>query len=351
MKVLICVLSSIVIFSFSSCPMPFEELFNMPCEEIIKHFTRGNRNARVTVGIIQDGEVSFTVYGENGKVMPNVEHVYQIASITKVLTAQLFARAVRENRVNLDDTIDLFLDLPANRHYPTIKQLLTHTSGFQRDYYHGQGTLTGGFIALYPYHGITERMVINTIREANIGDRDYPFKYSNFGIAVAGLVLEKIYNTDFTSLIHSYLYDLGMHNTKVGDGRGDLSNYWVADKGNPFIPSGALVSTITDMMMFAQMQIDGYPAYVNSLHSVFAYVDPPVEISGIEFYRHDAMGLGWHICTVNDLIYHAGDTGSFNSFLVFDKANRIAVVVLDNIRGYSRSAVAIGSAKIMELRR
>ncbi|MDR1308273.1 MAG: serine hydrolase [Treponema sp.] len=96
---------------------------------MIAYTTKGVKNARIPVGIIQSGQMSFSVYGENGTVLPNRKHVYEIGSITKSFTGALFCKAVSEGKANLDDSIDRFLDLPAKNYYPTIKRLLTHTSG------------------------------------------------------------------------------------------------------------------------------------------------------------------------------------------------------------------------------
>jgi CubicO group peptidase (beta-lactamase class C family) len=65
----------------------------------------------------------------------------------------------------------------------------------------------------------------------------------------------------------------------------------------------------------------------------------------------DAYGLGWQIDTINDNIMHSGNIGNYNCFIIFDKSNRIAVVVLSNMAGqYRVGAQAIGAAKLKELK-
>jgi len=345
-------LSAILIFSLSSCHTPLEVTLEMSSQEIIKLATKGNKRAIITVGIVQNEEMSFTVYGENGKVLSNREYTYEIASITKTFTGQLFAKAISEGKVSLDDTIDRFLDLPSKKYYPTIRRLLTHTSGYKYAYYHGSGTITEPTANFETFGGgVTKKMFLNTIGTINLENRDYPFVYSNFGISVAGLVLEKIYNEDFTLLMNRYCSkELGLHKTKVNDGSVDVSNFWAWSKGNPYIPCGALISTITDMMKYAQMQINGLPSYVSIAHTKLTQVDPPHEISDNDFdIINDAMGMGWMIDSAYNIIHHGGNTSYTNSFLGFDKENRVAVVVLVNMPGaQSRN---IGSAIFRELRR
>ena len=343
---IIFAINMLVIFFISSCATPLEDFSEMSSKEIIEHVTSGERRAIISVGIIQNGVMSFNVYGENGKALPNTEYIYEIASITKIFTAQLFARAISEGKISLDDTLDYFLDLPPKKYYPTIRRLLTHTSGYKFTYYHNSGSLieaTPNFEVLGG--GVTKKMLLNTIGAINLENRDYPFEYSNFAFAVAGLVLENIYNEDYTSLINSYLSnDLGMNKTRINDGSVNVSNFWAWSKENPYIPAGALISTITDMMKYAQMQIDGLPSYVSHFHTKTAQVDPPINEFDI---ITDAIGLGWWISSANNFIHHSGNTGYSNSFIGFNKAGRTAVVVLVNMPG-GQSQI-IGNAILKEL--
>jgi len=98
--------------------------------DALNYTTQGKPDARITVGIIQDGQDSFTVYGENGQILPEENHVYEIGSLTKTITASMISRAVMDGRIRLDDTIDAHLPLPEGKSYPTITELLTHTSGY-----------------------------------------------------------------------------------------------------------------------------------------------------------------------------------------------------------------------------
>jgi CubicO group peptidase (beta-lactamase class C family) len=347
------ILAPFTIFFLGSCFMSIEDIAKMSSKEMIEHTTKGVKNARITVGIVQNGQLSFVVYGENGKVLPNREHIYEIGSITKSFTAAMLAKAVNEDRIGLDDSIGLFLNLPTKNYYPTIRRLLTHTSGYDREYYFGYvSTSITNFGNLgNPYYGITKRMVLNRIGRINLENKDYPFEYSNFGYAVAGLVLERIYNEDYRTLMNSYIKnDLVLNNTKISDGSGDLSHYWVWDKGNPYIAVGAITSSITDMMKYAQMQMEETPSYLSLTHSVVAQLNPPVNFPELGIYS-DAYGLGWDIDSINNIIMHAGTTNNYNTFLIIDKTNKMAVVVLSNMDGGFRvNAQAIGAAILKELK-
>ena len=350
-KRLFWILLPILIFSLNSCPMTIDDITKMSSMEMIKYTTKGVKKAAVTVGIIQNGQMSYKVYGENGKEISKKEHIYEIGSITKTFTSSLFSKAISENKIGLEDSISIFFDIPPNKYYPTMRRLLTHTSGYKPSYYEGYVS-TDYLNSGNSFYGITERKLIDRIETIKLENRDYPFEYSNFGLAVIGLILERVYNEDYTLLMNNYIKnELGLSNTKISDGSGDLSNYWIWDNGNPYIAAGAILSNITDMMQYAQMQLDETPSYLSLSHGTLAQVNAtPSDYEELGL-RIDAVGSGWMIDTVNNIIWHNGGTGNFNSYLGFDKTKRIAVVVLSNMSSNFRTnATLIGVTLLRELK-
>jgi hypothetical protein len=83
-----------------SCPTPLEDIVKMSSSELIEKHTKGVSRARLTVGIVQNGQMSYTVYGKNGSVLSNIEHIYEIGSITKDL---LFAGKINGTYYFTDD--------------------------------------------------------------------------------------------------------------------------------------------------------------------------------------------------------------------------------------------------------
>jgi CubicO group peptidase (beta-lactamase class C family) len=319
-------------------------------KEMIESLTRGVGNAHVTIGIVQNGEISFTVYGENGRVLLNREYIYDIGSISKAISGHLFAWAINENLITLDDidvSIDRFLDLPSKNYYPTIRRLLTHTSGYRYQYAYFTPTRPDPFSN--PFYGVTREMTLHHVRAINLENRDYPFEYSNFGLSVAGLVLEKIFNENYTLLVNRYFRNLGLNNTRVGDGTGNLSFHYRWNNDNPYIAAGGMVSTVTDLMKFAQMQWDGTLPYVEYAQKIWAEALGPVMYLPELGLSADSMGLGWMIDRSNNVIMHGGAVDTFCTYVGFDNEKGIAVVVLSNIRSRI-PAWAIGSQIFMEIR-
>lgn len=80
--------------------------------EALEYTTKDNADAAITVGIIKDGELSYKVYGENGKELSAELHTYEIGSITKTFTAALINKSINEGKINIDNTIDCYLRFP-----------------------------------------------------------------------------------------------------------------------------------------------------------------------------------------------------------------------------------------------
>ena len=53
--------------------------------EALKYTTRGKKDAVISVGLIKDGEMSWTVYGENGEELPEQLHTYIADVIVNLL--------------------------------------------------------------------------------------------------------------------------------------------------------------------------------------------------------------------------------------------------------------------------
>lgn len=59
------------------------------------------------------------------------------------------------------------------------------------------------------FKGITDEMVITRLASISLSEEKYGFNYSNFGYAVLGLVLEKIYNEEYQTIINNLQLEEG----------------------------------------------------------------------------------------------------------------------------------------------
>ena len=212
-----------------------------------------------------------------------------------------------------------------------MKRLVTHTSGYKRSYFE-KPMILNFLQGENDFNGISEEMITIRLGKINLDDSDYTFNYSNFGIATVGAVLEKIYDGEFTTIMDDFiLEDLGLLNTKVSDGSGDLNNYWKWSKSDAYKPAGSILSDITDMMQYVQMQMLEEREDVSLAHESLTEVNAASVNYGEIGIRIDAVGAGWLIDNENNIIWHNGGTGNYNSYIGFDKESQIGVVILSNL--------------------
>ena len=318
--------------------------------EALEYTTQGKKGAVITVGIIQNGNASWTVYGENAQELPEQLHTYEIGSLTKTFTAAMISKAIREGKADLNTAIDAYLSLPEGKHYPTILELLTHTSGYCGYYF--ESPMIGNFFAgRNSFCGTTREMVLQKVKSHDMNLGNYGFEYSNYGYAVLGLVLESVYGTDYTALANDYVQnDLGLASTKISEHDGGLGNLWDWETNDAYLPAGALTSDIADMLAYAQMQLDD-PRFA-PCHESLKTINASTESYLMMGIHMDEIGMAWIIDSENGFIWHNGGTGHYNSYLGFSPETGTAVVVLSNLSPNDRiPATVLGIKKLQELNR
>ena len=315
--------------------------------DALKYTTQGKPDARITVGIIKDGQTSFTVYGENGQILPEEKHVYEIGSLTKTITASMISKAVKEGRIRLDDTIDVYLSLPEGKNYPTITELLSHTSGYSAYYF--ETPMIGNFFAGWnSFNGISRDMVLTKAKGLDMNRESYGFTYSNFGYAVLGLVLEAVYDQDYTVLLNDYVQnDLGMTTTKISKRDGDLGDYWDWQENDAYLSAGAVTSNIEDMLRYAQMQLDVDSPFA-ACHQSLKVINASSESYQMMGIHMDEIGMGWIIDRENGITWHNGGTGHYNSYLGFSPETETTIVILSNLSPNDRIPATVLGIKLLQ---
>lgn len=317
--------------------------------EALEYTTKNNPDAVITVGIIKDGQFSYKVYGNSGEELPAELHTYEIGSLTKTFTAALISKAISEGKVDLESKIDNYLSLPEGNEYPTIQKLLTHTSGYN-GYYFESPMIINFLVGRNDFYGITKEMVLDKASELSMDKESYDFTYSNFGYAVLGLVLESVYDIDYKTLVNDFLQnELGLTNTKISTGDGDLGNYWDWKGGDAYLSAGAIISNISDMLSYAQIQLENN-LYFSECHKNLETINATPKAYEAIGIRMDEIGMSWIIDNENGIIWHNGGTGDFNSYLGFNSETGTAVVILSNLSpSYRIPATVLGAKLLTEL--
>lgn len=193
-------------------------------------------------------------------------------------------------------------------------------------------------------------MVLTRAKDLDMDRDDYGFEYSNFGYAVLGLVLESVYGTDYTALVNDYVRNnLGLSATKISDQSGDLGNLWAWEANDGYLSAGALTSDISDMLAYAQMQLNEGSPFA-TCHESLKTINASTESYWMIGIHMDEIGTAWVIDRENGFVWHNDGTGHYNSYLGFCPKTRTAAVVLSNLSPDDRiPATVLGIKRLQEL--
>lgn len=322
-----------------------DKIPGMTAEDVLSYTLKDNKDAVISVGIIKNGESSFKVYGCDGKELEKELHTYEIGSLTKTFTGALIAKAQSEGLLDINDTIDKYLELPKDNKYPTIAALLTHTSGYS-GFYMCLPMVRNFFFKSNDFCGVTDEMIYNKLKKLNLDKDEYKFEYSNYGYAVLGLVIEQVYKGEYTDIVNEFAKEIGLSATYVSDGNGDLSKYWEWEKGDAYISAGALYSNIEDMLKYAQLQLEEKDYFADT-HEILRNAEGASDRYKGMGIRIDAECISWMYDSENDIIWHNGGTGNYNSYIGFRPATGEAVVILSNLSPNSRIPATVLGIKLL----
>jgi len=207
---------------------------------------------------------TFQVGTAGGGVTLDADTQFRIGSVTKTFTAVLVMQCRDAGLLDLDDPIGAHLDLPAHTDL-TIRRLLSHTSGLQRE----------------PYGDIWDTLATpsleQTIAELARAERVLPpgqrVHYSNLGFALLGHLVAKLRGGTWEEVLHEYiLRPLQLNTVTLQPGPNAATGYLVdafSDHARPepridlggIAPAAQLWATATDMARWAAFLVD--PATVN----------------------------------------------------------------------------------------
>lgn len=317
-------------------------------EEALQYTTKDKKDVLITVGMIADGKTTIKVYGENAKQLPEEVHDYEIGSLTKTLTASLIHQAIQEDKLHLDDTIDQYLALPStNHHYPTIKQLLTHTAGYKEFYF--ESPMISNFLSgKNDFYRITKEMVLARLSKTALKNKEYSFRYSNFGYAVLGLIIEEVYQKPYRTIMNQYLQDdLQLKHSRISGGSKDLEHAWDWQEQDAYLSAGAIISDISDMLAYAGMQLEKTGKFQQA-HESLQIINASKKAYSDMGIHMDEIGMSWIIDNENNFIWHNGGTGHYNSYLGFNPDNQTAVVILSNLAPNDRLPATVLGIKLLQ---
>lgn len=346
--ILLLIIIFLGIILFISKMYQLKKLGKMTSSDVIEYITKDDDEIKISIAIIRDGEVTYQVYGKNGKALDDRSYDYEIGSISKTFVGLMLSKAIEDDKINLNSSISEYLDLDEDKYYPTIERLITHTSGYKSHYFNKQ-MVSNNFHQNNDFYGIHKNDILNKVKNITLEDKDYRFNYSNFGIAVIGLVLEQIYNKDFVTLMNDFIEnDLNLKNTKVALSTGNLSGYWNWKEDDGYIPAGAIISNIEEMAQYLKYYMDYEDNYISNTYAELKSINANNSIYEKMNIRMDKVGMTWMIDEKNNIIWHNGGTSNFNSYIAYNKKKKIGVVVLGNTSPIKKVPMTVIGADLMK---
>ncbi|MHC8948401.1 serine hydrolase domain-containing protein [Sphingobacterium hungaricum] len=272
----------------------------------------------------------------------NINSKFELASVSKPLTALGILKLVQEDKLKLSQTVnDFYPDFP----YPriTIEQLLTHRSGLPNYVYFSDGIWKDKKV------GMTNQDAMNLLIEHKpnrYGSPNGRFHYNNSNFMVLGSIIEKVTGQDFAVYMMDNIFKpAGMKNTAVLSKavyekiptdvighdkiwrRSVVQNFLdgpVGDKG--------IYSTVQDLYLLDIALKEGRVVKKELLDSAYVPRNDPKR-------GNFSYGYGWRTFYPKDhqIVYHTGWWHGFKTLYIRDLTDDITIVLLTNMANASLS--------------
>jgi D-alanyl-D-alanine carboxypeptidase len=144
----------------------------------------------VSVAIVKNGQIAYLhAYGNarlDPKTLAKPEMRYSIGSISKQFTAAAILLLQEQGKLSLDDKVSKFIPGLTRADEVTVRQLLSHTSGYQ-DYW------PQDYVMPMMLRPVDARKILDTwARKPLDFDPGTKWQYSNTNYVIAGLIVEKV---------------------------------------------------------------------------------------------------------------------------------------------------------------
>lgn len=301
---------------------------------IAKDSVDNGYNAGIALGIIDEsGKQTIYTFGKMDVALDKAiskSTLFEIGSITKVLTSELLAKYVIEGKLNLDDKVSKFIpELEASDVGKiTLRELSTHSSGLPRMPNNMKPKDSSN-----PYVDYTEKQFMSSLSSyKETKSKPYGYHYSNLGYALLSHILtlnkdyEVILKQEILEKFNSPMAITLSQNQKDNfatpySSTFEQTTHW--DLG-VFNGAGGVRGTIQDLLDFAQSELT--PESTSLKDAIL--------LSQATHYQADdgQLGLGWYERIHPDgLIYSKdGGTGGFSSLILFQPKTGRALTLLSN---------------------
>ncbi len=307
---------------------------------IEEYFTRKNKYGfNGTVLYAENGQVTFSkAYGFSNlrsKDSLTMESAFQLASVSKPITALAVLKLYENKQLNLEDTVQQYLpEFP----YPgiSIRMLLNHRSGLSNYMYFSDEFWPDRDIPI-SNPDILDLMVKYEPKPYYPPDRRY--NYCNTNYAMLALIVEKVSGMSFEAFVKVNIFlPLDMSNSLIYNKSNYPKNFNHVvgySSGRRVAENTYLNGVVGDKGVYASA-IDLFKLdqalYDESLIS-HATLEEAYTLQHKDLRTWDNYGLGWRINARdpdNKVVYHTGWWKGFHTYFLRELGSRKTLIILSN---------------------
>ena len=302
---------------------------------LVRREQREKRLPSVVAAVVRDGETVWETAVGAADVAAGAEATpdtqYRLGSITKTFTAAAVMQLRDAGRLDLEDTLDRHIDGAAHR--PTLRRLLSHTSGLQRE------TQDDAWLSL---RFAPAEELVATLGEAELvlppGAR---FHYSNLAFALLGVVVERASGEPYADYVARHLLGpLGLGRTGFEPSPPAAVGYLVdeyaegaaaeaAVETGGWVSAGQLWGTVRDLCRWAAFIAEPDEsvlarASVEEMRTVQTIDDH------VRWTRGYGLGLGLNRDGERILAGHGGSMPGFIAGVLVSPEDKVGAAVLTN---------------------
>jgi CubicO group peptidase (beta-lactamase class C family) len=309
-----------------------------------------------SVAIVKDGQIVYTkAYGDariDPEVLATPQMRYSIGSISKQFTAAAILLLQEQGKLSLDDKVAKYIPDLTRANEVTIRQLLSHTSGYQ-DYW------PQDYVMPMMMQPVTAQKILDMwARKPLDFDPGTKWQYSNTNYVIAGVIIEKVARMPLLRFLQEKIFTpLGMASVsdtdqaKLGDtdpagylryALGPLRPAPKEGKGWMFA-AGELAMPAADLAKWDISIMD------QKLLKPASYRELAREVllnNGLG--THYGLGVDVNLQAGHRALSHGGEVSGFTAQNIVFPDDRAAIVVLTNQDAASASgAIAGGIAPLL----
>ncbi|WP_179957413.1 serine hydrolase domain-containing protein [Exilibacterium tricleocarpae] len=244
---------------------------------VVKGLMRDYKIPGLTLAIVKDGKPVVTKgYGyadlETGRPVDPRQSLFRIGSISKTMTWIAIMQLVEQDRIDLSADVNTYLknvQIPHTHGVPlTLNDMMGHRSGFEDGY-------LGYLMQKSPDAIVSIEEVLKKHMPAQVLKPGAAMAYSNYAVALAGLIIEDVTGQPFQDYVDENLFKpLGMNHTTFREPLGDdhpqpsmaahlqphIASGYMLNNGryikpgyeyiSSFAPAGSVSSTAADMARY-----------------------------------------------------------------------------------------------------